>query len=100
MKRIFVIDESEVVREALAFNQPRQSAIALEEKTKTPVGEIHGRCAKRQTRFIWRKTAASGQSAQTKNSWLSIKRSLFYCHSCHFLPTLDGVNVPVRKLTV
>lgn len=51
MKRIFVLDESEVVREALAFNQPRQSAIALEEKTKTAVGEIHGRRAKRQTRF-------------------------------------------------
>ncbi|MEO6164538.1 MAG: hypothetical protein ABIP88_10405, partial [Candidatus Binatia bacterium] len=75
------------------FNQPRQSAIALEEKTKTPVGEIHGRCAKRQTRFSWKKNGRVRPIRSDKKQLASIKRPLFYCHSCHFLSTLDGFNV-------
>lgn len=55
MKRILVIDDFEVGRETLALIQPRQSAITLEEKTKTAVGEIHAQCAKRQPRFDWKK---------------------------------------------
>jgi len=35
-----------------------------------------------------------------KKQLASIDRSLFDCHSCHFLPNVDSVNVTVPKLTV
>ena len=95
MKRIFVIDGSGVVREALALIQPRQSAIELEEKTKTAVGEIHAQCAKRQTGFDWKKNRRVRPIRSDKKQLAYIERSLFDCHSCHFLPTVDSVNVTV-----
>ena len=95
MKRIFVTDESEVIRETLALIQLRQSAIALEEKTKTAVGEIHAHCAKRQTRFDWKKYERVRPIRSDKKQRAYIGRSLFDCHSCHFLPTVDSVNVTV-----
>ena len=54
-------DLLEVMIEFADFNPPRQSAIELEEKTRTVLGEIHAQCAKRQTRFDWKKNGRVGQ---------------------------------------
>jgi len=54
-------DLLEVMIEFADFKQPRQSAVALEEKTKTVLGEIHSQCAKRQNRFDWKKNSHTGQ---------------------------------------
>lgn len=48
-------DLLEVMIEFADFTQPRQSVIALEEKTRTVLGEISSHCSKRQTRFDWKK---------------------------------------------
>ncbi len=54
-------DLLEVMIEFADFTQPRQSAIALEEKARAVLGEIHSQCAKRQTRFDWKKNGYAGQ---------------------------------------
>lgn len=48
-------DLLEVMIEFADFTQPRQSVIALEEKTRAVLGEISSQCSKRQTRFGWKK---------------------------------------------
>jgi len=48
-------DLLEVMIEFADFTQPRQSVIALEEKTREVLGEISSQCSKRQTRFDWKK---------------------------------------------
>lgn len=48
-------DLLEVMIEFAGFTQPRQSAVALEEKARAVLGEIHGQCVKRQARFDWKK---------------------------------------------
>jgi len=54
-------DLLEVMIEFADFKQPRQSAVALEEKTRTVLSEIHSQCAKRQNRFDWKKNGHTGQ---------------------------------------
>jgi len=48
-------DLLELMIEFADFTQPRQSVIALEEKTRGIIGEISSQCSKRQTRFDWKK---------------------------------------------
>ena len=48
-------DLLEVMIEFADFTQPRQSVIALEEKTRDVLSEISSQSSKRQTRFDWKK---------------------------------------------
>jgi DNA-binding NtrC family response regulator len=48
-------DLLEVMIEFADFTQPRQSVIALEQKTRDVLSEISSQCSKRQTRFDWKK---------------------------------------------
>lgn len=48
-------DLLEVMIEFADFTQPRQSVIAIEEKTQEVLGEISAQCSKRQTRFDWKR---------------------------------------------
>jgi DNA-binding NtrC family response regulator len=57
-------DLLEVMIEFADFTQPRQTAIALEEKTRSVLGEISAQCSKRQTRFDWKK---NGQVEQIRS---------------------------------
>ncbi|HEX6769037.1 MAG TPA: sigma 54-interacting transcriptional regulator [Candidatus Binatia bacterium] len=54
-------DLLEVMIEFADFTQPRQSVIALEEKTRTVLGEISSHCSKRQTRFDCQKNGRNEQ---------------------------------------
>lgn len=54
-------DLLEVMIEFADFTQPRQSVIALDEKTRAVLGEISAHCSKRQTRFDWKKNGRVGQ---------------------------------------
>jgi len=48
-------DLLEVMIEFADFTQPRQSVLALEEKTRAVLDEISSQCNKRQTHFDWKK---------------------------------------------
>jgi DNA-binding NtrC family response regulator len=54
-------DLLEVMIEFADFTEPRQSAIALVEKTRDVLGEISSQCSKRQTRFDWKKNGRAEQ---------------------------------------
>ena len=52
-------DLLELLIEFADFAQPHWSDVALNEKLRGVLSEIHGECAKRQTRFEWRNNATA-----------------------------------------
>ena len=67
----------EVMIEFADFKQPRQSAVALAEKTQTVLGEIHSQCAKRQTRFDWKKNGHAEQIRSDEKQLAYILKNVF-----------------------
>jgi DNA-binding NtrC family response regulator len=49
----------EMMIEFADFAEPRKTDVALDEKLREALTEIHGECAKRQTRFEWKESGAT-----------------------------------------
>jgi two-component system, NtrC family, response regulator HydG len=49
----------EMMIEFADFSQPHKSDVALDEKLRTALTEIHGECAKRQARIEWKENGAA-----------------------------------------